>query len=59
MKMEVSQKRLFEHDRRMELKMRLAATKIGTLTKSPHKGIQTEAVQPEVIGRLIERVRKL
>jgi hypothetical protein len=57
--MEASQKRLFEHDRRMELKMRLAATRIGTIAKSPHKGIQSEAVQPELIGRLIERVRKL
>ncbi len=57
--MAVSQKRLFEHDRRMELKMRLAATKIGTTAKSPNKGIESEVVQPEVIGRLIERVRKL
>ena len=57
--MAVSQKRLFEHDRRMELKMRLAATKIGSTTKSPNKGIESEVVQPEVIGRLIERVRKL
>ncbi|MGD8814404.1 MAG: hypothetical protein PVI78_08005 [Anaerolineales bacterium] len=57
--MEASQKRLFEHDRRMELKMRIAATRMGVTTKAPSEVIRMKVVKPELIGRLIERVRKL
>ena len=57
--MKANQKRLFEHDRRMELKMRIASTKMGVTTKTPSGAIQIKAFKPELIGRLIERVRRL
>ena len=57
--MKANQKRLFEHDRRMELKMRIAATKMGVTTKAPSGAIQIKTFKPDLIGRLIERVRKL
>lgn len=54
-----SGKRLFENDRRMELKMRIAATKIGATTKEPQVVFKAGALRPEMIGRLINRVRQL
>lgn len=57
--MEASRKRLFEHDRRMELKMRIAATKMGDATDQPQVIFQSGAIKPEAIGRLIKRVRQL
>ncbi len=57
--MGVDKKRLFESDRRMELKMRIAATKMGVTTKAPPLVFKAGQIKPEVIGRLIERVRRL
>lgn len=57
--MNAKQKRLFEIDRRMELKMRLSAKRAeagdlpGTGPLSPNTPGQ------ELLSRLIERVRKL
>lgn len=57
--MEGSRKRLFENDRRMEVKMRIAASKIGATTKAPPMVFRAGDFKPNVIGRLIERVRRL
>jgi len=57
--MEASRKRLFENDRRMELKMRIAATKMGATTKAPTMVFRAGPLRPEILGRLIERVRRL
>ena len=54
-----SRKRLFESDRRMEVKMRIAASKIGATTKAPPMVFRLGDFRPNVIGRLIERVRQL
>lgn len=54
-----SRKRLFESDRRMEVKMRIAASKIGATTKAPPMVFRPGDFRPNVIGRLIERVRQL
>jgi len=57
--MEASRRRLFEYDRRMELKMRIAATKIGDAAQDPQMVFKAGAIKPEAIGRLIKRVRQL
>jgi hypothetical protein len=57
--MEASSRRLFEHDRRMELKMRIAATKMGERSDEPQVVFKAGALKPEAIGRLIKRVRQL
>ena len=57
--MEASRRRLFEHDRRMELKMRIAATKMGEITQEEQVVFKVGAIKPEAIGRLIKRVRQL
>jgi hypothetical protein len=57
--MEASRRRLFEHDRRMELKMRIAATKMGEESDQPQVIFKSGAIKPEAIGRLIKRVRQL
>jgi hypothetical protein len=54
-----SRKRLFESDRRMEVKMRIAASKIGATTKEPPLVFRAGDFRPNVIGRLIKRVRRL
>jgi hypothetical protein len=57
--MEASRRRLFEHDRRMELKMRIAATKMGEITQEEQVVFKAGAIKPDAIGRLIKRVRQL
>jgi hypothetical protein len=57
--MEATSKRLFENDRRMELKMRIAATKMGATTKQIPPVIKMGDLKPDIIGRLIKRVREL
>lgn len=57
--MDTASKRLFEVDRRMEVKMRIAATKMGATTKAPPVIFKAFELKPDVIGRLIERVRLL
>jgi hypothetical protein len=57
--MNAKQKRIFETDRRMELKMRLSAKRAeaGELTGTGPLSPDTPA--QELLSRLIERVRKL
>jgi hypothetical protein len=53
-------RRLFEIDRRMELRLRLAAKKLGS--RHPRGSQAIVVVDPpkrEMVDRLIERVRKL
>ena len=57
--MEISSKRVFENDRRMEMKMRIAATKMGTTTKEPPMVFKLGSLKPDLLGRLIDRVRQL
>jgi hypothetical protein len=52
--------RMFEQDRKMELRLRLAAKKAVTregLSSVPH--LVSEMPVPEVVVRLINRVRRL
>jgi hypothetical protein len=59
LKMNAKQKRLFETDRRMEMKLRLSAKRaeVGDL---PETGPLTpDAPGHEILSRLIERVRRL
>jgi hypothetical protein len=57
--MNAKQKRIFETDRRMELKMRLSA-KRAEAGDLPETGpLSPDAPGHEVLSRLIERVRRL
>jgi hypothetical protein len=57
--MNAKQKRIFETDRRMELKMRLSA-KRAEADDLPETGpLSPDAPGHEVLSRLIERVRRL
>ena len=57
--MNAKQKRLFETDRRMELKMRLSA-KQAEAGDLPGTGpLSPDSPGPELLSRLIERVRRL
>jgi hypothetical protein len=54
------EKRLFELDRRMELKMRLAAKKAANLGQTGGLTLDLEGLpERHVVSRLIERVRRL
>lgn len=57
--MNAKQKRLFEIDRRMELKMRLTAKKAGTGDLPDTGPLNPDAPEQELVSRLIERVRRL
>ncbi len=57
--MNAKQRRLFDIDRRMELKMRLTAKKAGA-GELPETGpLSPDAPEQELVSRLIERVRRL
>lgn len=52
--------RMFEQDRKMELRLRLAAKKAASKEPSyPVAPIVSELPEPEVVVRLINRVRRL
>ncbi|MCX6070671.1 MAG: hypothetical protein NTU91_07405 [Chloroflexi bacterium] len=54
------EKRLFEMDRRMELKMRLAAKKAIRLGQTGGLALDLEGLpERQVVTRLIEKVRRL
>ncbi len=57
--MNAKQKRLFETDRRMELKLRLSAKRAATEELEETGPLATDPPEREVVTRLIERVRKL
>jgi hypothetical protein len=58
--MSVSRKRLFEVDRRMELRLRLAAKNAGRKEKEAFVPLYASGVvEREVVYRIIEKVRKL
>jgi hypothetical protein len=57
--MNAKQKRLFEADRRMELKLRLLAKRVGSEDLVETGPLATELPERELVTRLIERVRKL
>lgn len=50
-------RRVFESDRRMELRMRLAAKRNGSYPSQSIYGVHTE--EKELVTRLIARVRRL
>jgi len=53
-------KRLFEVDRRMELKMRLAAKRAEEPARTDMLFAEFAALQDrEIVGRLIDKVRRL
>jgi hypothetical protein len=53
-------RKIFETDRRMELRLRLAAKQIGNeRSKGSLSEILTRPPEPEVLDRLIQRVRSL
>jgi hypothetical protein len=53
-------KRLFEVDRRMELKMRLAAKRAAEPTRTDMLFAEFAALQDrEIVDRLIDKVRRL
>jgi hypothetical protein len=52
--------RMFEQDRKMELRLRLAAKKAATREPlMPAPQLVSELPEPEVVVRLINRVRRL
>jgi|MudIll2142460700_1097286.scaffolds.fasta_scaffold1294562_2 hypothetical protein len=54
------EKRLFELDRRMELKLRLAAKKANNQGQTGGLGLDLEGLpERQVVTRLIEKVRRL
>jgi hypothetical protein len=54
------EKRLFEMDRRMELKMRLAAKKANRQGQTGGLALELEGLpERQVVTRLIEKVRRL
>jgi hypothetical protein len=57
--MNAKQKRLFETDRRMELKMRLSAKRAESGDLPETGPLAPDAPGQEVLSRLIERVRRL
>jgi hypothetical protein len=57
--MNAKQKRIFETDRHMELKLRLSV-KRAVAADLPETGpLSPEIPEPEILSRLIERVRRL
>jgi len=50
---------LFETDRRMELRMRLAVNQVEEPPKSGPGQIDTKPLEREVVDRVIDRVRRL
>ena len=54
-----SGQRVFEVDRRMELRLRLAAKKTGVQKPLVATGYASEVSKREVVERIIERVRRL
>jgi hypothetical protein len=58
--MSKSRKRVFEVDRRMELRLRLAAKNAGLNEREAFVPLYASGVhERDVINRIIERVRKL
>jgi hypothetical protein len=57
--MNAKQKRIFETDRRMELKMRLSAKRAEAGDLPGTGPLSPDNPAPELLSRLIERVRKL
>ncbi len=57
--MNAKEKRLFEADRRMELKLRLSAKRAGAEDLVETGPLATDPPERELVTRLIERVRKL
>ncbi len=54
------ERRLFEMDRRMEVKMRLAAKKAGRQGQTGGLALDLEGLpERQVVTRLIEKVRRL
>jgi hypothetical protein len=50
---------VFETDRRMELRMRLAMNQVEEPAKSGPSQIDTKPLEREVVDRVIDRVRRL
>jgi hypothetical protein len=58
--MSKSRKRVFEVDRRMELRLRLAAKKAQSNSKEVLVPLYATGMpEPEVINRIIERIQRL
>ena len=58
--MTAKKKRIFDHDRRMELRLRLAAKKAGKPVLSGSQGgLIIELPEKDLLDRLINRVRRL
>ena len=57
--MDLRQKRLFETDRHMELKLRLSAKRAGTEELEETGPLALDLPERELVKRLIERVRNL
>jgi hypothetical protein len=57
--MNAKQKRIFETDRHMELKMRLSAKRAEAGDLPGTGPLSPDNPPPELLSRLIERVRKL
>ena len=57
--MNTKQKRLFDTDRRMELKLRLLAKRAGTEELTDAGPLALNLPERELVRRLIERVRQL
>jgi hypothetical protein len=57
--MNAKQRRLFETDRRMELKMRLAAKRADSIETTGTGPLMAEVPERELLTRLIDRVRRL
>ncbi|HSR48953.1 MAG TPA: hypothetical protein VLL77_13305 [Anaerolineales bacterium] len=57
--MNAKQRRLFETDRRMELKMRLAAKRADNTEPTGTGPLMAEVPERELLTRLIDRVRRL
>ena len=57
--MNAKQKRIFETDRRMELKMRLSAKRAESADLPGTGPLSPDVPGQELLSRLIERVRRL
>ena len=52
-------KNLFEADRRMELRMRLAMKNVDKKSNGRPKQVETGPLEKEILDRVIDRVRSL
>lgn len=52
-------KRVFEIDRKMELRLRLALSQVGEADRRKPLHLDRPTGEPELVARLIDRVRSL